>query len=118
MDWGGPTFVILIVAISTGGWVLNNWIRAKHGYSLEDEWGGKTERSDTAETQRLKAENRELNGKLDEMQDRMIVLEKIVTDRGYTLSDEIEALRDAPAHTATAREDSGVPLNLGKKENS
>ena len=27
------------------------------------------------------------------MQDRMVVLEKIVTDRGYSLHDEIEALR-------------------------
>ncbi len=112
MNWGSPEFVIAIVAISTFGWVINNWIRAKHGYDLEDEWGGKTERGDSAETKRLKAENTELNGKLDEMQDRMIVLEKIVTDRGYTLSDEIEALRDTPAPS----KDSGVPLNIGKKE--
>ena len=97
MDFGGPTFVIAIIALSTGGWLINNWIRAKHGYSLEDEWGGKTDRSDTAETQRLKAENKSLHDKLDAMQDRMIVLEKIVTDRGYSLSAEIEALRDTPA---------------------
>lgn len=112
MDWGGPGFVIAIIAISTAGWVINNWIRAKHGYDLEDEWGGKTERGDNAETKRLKAENAELNGKLDEMQDRMIVLEKIVTDRGYSLADEIEALRDKPSPSS----DSGVPLNIAKKE--
>ena len=106
MDW-----VIAIVAISTGGWLINNWIRAKHGYELEDEWGGKSARkSDNAETKRLKAENRELNQKLDAMQDRMVVLEKIVTDRGYSLADEIEALRDTPSR------DAGVPLNLDKKE--
>ncbi len=110
MDIGGPFFVLAIIAISMGGWILNNWIRAKHGYALEDEWGGKTERQDTGETKRLQAENRELHDKLDAMQDRMIVLEKIVTDRGYSLSDEIEALRDKPGA------DSGVPLNLGKKE--
>lgn len=96
MDFGGPDFVIAIIALSTGGWLINNWIRAKHGYSLEDEWGGKTERSDSTETQRLKAENKALHDKLDAMQDRMIVLEKIVTDRGYSLSAEIEALRDTP----------------------
>jgi hypothetical protein len=113
MNWGSPVFVIAIIAISTAGWIVNNWIRAKHGYSLEDEWGGKTERADTAETKRLEAENKELHGKLDAMQDRMIVLEKIVTDPGYSLSDEIEALRDphAPA-------DTGVPLNLNTKETS
>ena len=115
MNWGSPEFVIAIVAISTVGWIVNNWIRAKHGYSLEDEWGGKTDRSDSAETKRLEAENKELHGKLDAMQDRMIVLEKIVTDRGYSLSDEIEALRDAPTPTST---DNGVPLNINTKEKS
>ena len=115
MDWGSPAFVIAIIAGSMGGWIINNWIRAKHGYPLEDEWGGKTEKSDTAETQRLRAENRELHDKLDTMQDRMIVLEKIVTDRGYSLADEIEALRDAPSAPGT-NTDRGTPLNFNKKE--
>ena len=114
MDFGGPTFVIAIIALSYGAWMINNWIRAKHGYDLEDEWGGKTKKGDSEETKRLKAENRDLNDKLDAMQDRMIVLEKIVTDRGYSLSEEIEALRDVPAREA--RTDSGVPLDFGTKE--
>ncbi|WBY16319.1 hypothetical protein PF049_12100 [Erythrobacteraceae bacterium WH01K] len=109
MDWGSPEFVIAIIALSTIGWVVNNWIRAKHGYELEDEWGGKTAPKDTGETQRLKAENAALHEKLDAMQDRMVNLERIVTDKGYTLSDEIEALRDKQM-------DSGVPLGLNKKE--
>ncbi|MGI8943267.1 MAG: hypothetical protein ACR2FJ_03360 [Qipengyuania sp.] len=37
MDWGGPTFVLAIIALSTLGWLINNLIRAKHGYSLADE---------------------------------------------------------------------------------
>ncbi|UAB77907.1 hypothetical protein INR77_14190 [Erythrobacter sp. SCSIO 43205] len=111
MDWGGPEFVLGIIAVSYGAWIINNWIRAKHGYALEDEWGGTTERSDTEEAKRLKAENAELNSKLDQMQDRMIVLEKIVTDRGYSLSGEIEALRDVPS-----KNDTGTPLNLNMKE--
>ncbi|MFU7528397.1 hypothetical protein [Qipengyuania sp. ASV99] len=113
MDWGGPGFVIAIIAVSYGAWIINNWIRAKHGYALEDEWGGTTEPSESADTKRLRSENRELHDKLDAMQDRMIVLEKIVTDRGYSLADEIEALRDRPARTL---KDSGVPLNIGQKE--
>lgn len=112
MDFGGPFFVVAIVALSLTGWLVNNWIRAKHGYPLEDEWGGKTERGDSAETQRLKAENRALHDKLDAMQDRMIVLEKIVTDRGYSLAEEIEALRDR----RKADEGAGVPLGLGNRE--
>ena len=109
MDFGSPEFVIAIIALSYGAWVVNNWIRAKNGYPLEDEWGGKTEKADTAETKRLREENRELHDKLDTMQDRMIVLEKIVTDRGYSLSEEIEALRGRPSS-------SGVPLNIKTSE--
>ncbi|MEQ8411094.1 MAG: hypothetical protein RIC51_12100 [Erythrobacter sp.] len=115
MDWlqGGPGFVIAIMAVSYGAWVINNWIRARHGYELEDEWGGKSApnrpRSDSAETKRLREENRALHDKLDAMQDRMVVLEKIVTDRGYSLAEEIEALRGD-------RKDAGVPLDLAKKE--
>lgn len=60
MDFGGPTFVIAIIALSTAGWLINNWIRAKHGYALEDEWTGKTYRTDSGEADRLKAENKAL----------------------------------------------------------
>jgi hypothetical protein len=97
MDFGGPVFVITIITVCTAGWLVNNWIRARHGYPLEDEWGGKTERPDTGETLRLTAENKALHDKIDAMQDRLVVLEKIVTDRGYGLAAEIEALRDGTA---------------------
>jgi len=120
MDGNMMGFVTLLVVVSTAGWLINNWIRAKHGYELEDEWGGKTAKNaspeTSAETERLKSENRELNDKLDTMQDRMIVLEKIVTDRGYSLSEEIEALRDTPVRTASPASDNGTSLDLDKKE--
>ena len=45
---------------------------------------------------------------IQRLEDRVQVLERIVTDRGYSLSDEIEALRHDDS--------SGVPLNTGKKE--
>ena len=114
MDWGGPSFVIAIIAVSYGAWILNNWIRAKHGYELEDEWGGKSLPKETAESKELKAENAALRDQIGQMQDRMVVLEKIVTDRGYSLREEIEALRDTPSPASTT--DSGVPLNIGSKE--
>ena len=40
MGWGGPGFILAIIAMSMGGWVITSWIRAKHGYPLEGEWGG------------------------------------------------------------------------------
>ncbi|NCP18117.1 MAG: hypothetical protein GW855_03015 [Erythrobacter sp.] len=91
----GPGFIVLIILVTTAGWLINNWIRARHGYDLEDEWGGKTARADkSAEIESLRGENAELAQRLADHADRLNVLEKIVTDRGYSLSDEIEALRD------------------------
>ena len=91
----GPSFIVLIVAITTGGWLINNWIRAKHGYALEDEWGGKTTRIDTKANDALKAENAELREQLAHFADRVKVLERIVTDKSVTVAAQIEALRDS-----------------------
>jgi hypothetical protein len=100
MDWGGPTFVVLIIAISTGGWLINNWIRAKHGYALEDEWGGKTARGDAKATEALRAENSELREQLSHFTDRVKVLERIVTDKSVSVAAQIEALRDTETKEA------------------
>lgn len=108
MDWGGPGFVLTIIGLAMISWLINNWIRARHGYALEDEWGGKTLPSESKAAKRLEVENQALHEKLDAMQDRMVVLEKIVTDRGYSLAEEIDSLR--------ADTNSGVPLDTGSKE--
>ncbi|MCW1402575.1 hypothetical protein OKA06_09625 [Novosphingobium sp. MW5] len=96
MNWGSPEFVIFIVAISTGGWVINNWIRARHGYPLEDEWGGKTAPADDKANKALIEENRELRAQLGKVNDRLQVLERIATDRSVNVAAQIEALRDEP----------------------
>ena len=94
MDFGGPFFVIAIITVCTVGWLVNNWIRAKHGYALEDEWGGKTERADQSANARLIDDNRRLLDRLEATEDRLAVVERIVTDSGYRLGHEIEKLRD------------------------
>jgi hypothetical protein len=96
MNWQGPEFVLVIIAISTLGWVVNNWIRAKHGYALEDEWGGKTGKAEADTTRKLTAENAELREQLAHFADRVKVLERIVTDKSTDVAAQIEALRDAP----------------------
>jgi hypothetical protein len=97
VNWGGPEFVLLIVAISTGGWLINNWIRARHGYALEDEWGGKTARTGDDQAKALADENRELRDQLGTVGERVKVLERIVTDKGYDIATQIEALREPVA---------------------
>ena len=95
MDFGSPEFVLAIIAISTGGWLINNWIRARHGYALEDEWGGKTGKAEAEPIKALRDENVTLRAELSAYADRTKVLERIVTDKGYDVAAQIEALRDS-----------------------
>ena len=97
MSWGGPGFVIAIVAISYAGWIINSWIRAKHGYPLEDEWSGKTHRGDPdgeRKVQLLSTENERLTGQVSRLEERIAVLERIATDPAERTAREIEALRN------------------------
>jgi hypothetical protein len=89
-------FVLGIIAISTFGWLANNWIRARHGYDLEDEWGGKTPTGDSNAAQTLAARVDRLSEEIDHYRDRVRVLERIVTDNGFVTAAQIEALRDEP----------------------
>ncbi len=110
MNFGEPSFVLTIIMICTVGWIANNWIRAKHGYALEDEWGGKTERKDDADAAKLRETNAKLLAMIEKQDKRMAALETIVTDKGYRLNEEIEALR------SENDKDSGVPLDIKKQE--
>jgi hypothetical protein len=92
----GFEFIIPIVAICTGGWIVNNWIRAKHGYPLENEWGGTTPKVNVEADRKimlLSSENETLTGKVGHLEERIAVLERIVTDKAGRLSVEIENLR-------------------------
>ncbi len=97
MEWGGPAFVIAIIAITTGGWVLNNWIRAKHGFEPTDDWGGTGESkraiADSRKIELLTTENATLHGKVGRLEERIAVLERIATDPAARTAREIDALR-------------------------
>ena len=102
MQFGSPEFVLAIIAMAMFAGVMKSAVRAKHG--MPDFPGGgrraRRERNavddNPALVASLKSENKRLTDQVETMQDRLIVLEKIVTDRGYTLASEIEALRDRP----------------------
>lgn len=96
MDFQGPEFVLAIIAMSTIGWVLTSWIRARHGYPLENEWSGTSEKTEPAlkrQQELLSAENASLKSAVVRLEERIAVLERIATDPGQRVARDIEALR-------------------------
>ena len=91
-----PLFLLLGLC-AIGGWVFTTWLRVRHGYPLEGSWG-QTLKPVAGEKamERLKlvtAENAQLAAELAALKDRVVVMERIATDRGQRLSAEIENLR-------------------------
>lgn len=96
MNWGGPGFVIALIAISTFGWLVSTWIRAKHGYPIENEWTGTTSKEDPAATRKIELltnENERLTGQIGRLEERIAVLERIATDPAERTAREIDSLR-------------------------
>jgi hypothetical protein len=100
MDFGSPEFVLAIIGMAMFAGVMKTAVRAKNGISDPDPGcGGKKARNGEVarlrdENTGLRDENARLSGRLETYEDRLIVLERIVTDRGYGIAAEIEALRD------------------------
>ena len=96
MQFGGPAFVLAIIGMSFLAWIITTAIRAKHGYPIENEWGGmcspKDMQADQA-TKTLVAENERLKATVGRLEERLKVLERIATDPSRQLADEIERLR-------------------------
>lgn len=96
MNWGGPEFVLVLVAITTLGWVLNNWVRARHGYAPTDDWGNITPQDGVEATRQvalLTTENEQLHGKVSRLEERLAVLERIATDPAERTARAIDQLR-------------------------
>jgi hypothetical protein len=99
MNWGSPVFVLTIIALSFGAWIVTTWIRAKHGYPIENEWGGTVQQASPATDRKielLSSENGKLIEKIGRLEERIAVLERIATEtngRAAQLSDQIDRLR-------------------------
>ena len=99
MSFQGPSFVLAIIALSFGAWMFTTWIRAKHGYPVENEWGGMvspTSPDADRKIELLSTENGRLNDKIGRLEERIAVLERIATEsnsRAAQLSDQIDRLR-------------------------
>jgi len=96
----GPLIAILALGIGFAGvigWVFTTWLRIKHGYPLESSWGKAIYPQKNDETiervKLLSQENAQLRAEMGAVKDRLANVERIVTDDGHRLTQEIEALR-------------------------
>jgi hypothetical protein len=92
----GQIFVLAIIAISTFGGILRMWVKARHGYPIEDRGDRRGKGSDIDAERRvalLSAENDRLTGQIGRLEERIAVLERIATDPAERVSREIDALR-------------------------
>lgn len=78
-------------------WIITTWMRVRHGYPLTDGNGKSVypkASNEVAERLALSSqENAQLRAELGAVKDRLATVERIVTDRSFTLDHEIEKLR-------------------------
>ena len=95
-------WIILACTVLGGMGILVSFqttrMKIKNGYPLEGMWGQSLKPGSDKETAHrvtlLTQENAELRAELGSMKDRLANVERIVTDGGYHLGAEIDALRD------------------------
>jgi len=96
MEWNWLVPVLICATIG-GSYVVTTWIRAKHGYPIEDENGNTVHPIGSIEDGRklelLEAENGKLKDQVLRLEERISVLERIVTDPAERTAREIDALR-------------------------
>ncbi len=106
MDAGTLGVMIPIIAIVFGCTIPMVAIWAKHKQKIAE-----MEINTTAEHTAEKAA--QYASQVQRLEDRVQVLERIVTDRGYDVATQIEALRDTREVEETG---SGIPLDIANKE--
>jgi hypothetical protein len=95
MQWSWLLPVLICASVALGS-VLNTWIRAKHGYPLDDHNGDSVHRTGPDAGRKidlLSSENEKLTGRISRLEERIAVLERIATDPAVRTASEIDALR-------------------------
>ena len=89
--------VVICTGIGVSGWIVTTWLRIKHGYPLDGAWAQAIYPQSGNEAMerisQLSQENAQLRAEIGSMKDRMVVVERIVTDESHSLNREIERLR-------------------------
>lgn len=93
--------IVVLAMFGTIGWVWVNKIRVKHGYQLTDLWGRPIEKASSASAETVKQLELQVaiqGERLQTLEQRTRVLERIITDRGQSVAEEIDRLRDTRAN--------------------
>ena len=94
---GMTPLIVTVTVAGVAGWVVTTWLRVRHGYPLDGAWGQAVyPKTSSAEIERIKLlsqENAQLRAELGAVKDRLANVERIVTDSGFGLTQQIEALR-------------------------
>jgi len=89
-------FIAIIVVVSIGGGLLNNWLKIKNGYPLANSWGmplhPKKDEESNERIRLLTTENAQLRAEIGSVKDRLETLERIATDQPTRLAHEIDSL--------------------------
>lgn len=86
-------FVFGTSLVLTAGWVVASWIRAKHGHPMADDQGHGMTLNARQQIERLSGENSALKAQLQRLEERLSVVETIVTDPAERTAREIDRLR-------------------------
>lgn len=96
LSWLVP---VLIVAAVMASKAFQTWVKAKHGYPIEDEGRrgrrgyGAADLEAERKIQLLSSENERLTGQISRLEERIAVIERIVTDPAERTAREIDSLR-------------------------
>ena len=88
---------VTAIAIGPIAWVVNNWVRASHGYEPVDRRHRRRQNGEDLAAERkvelLASENERLTGQISRLEERIAVLERIATDPAERTAREIDSLR-------------------------
>jgi hypothetical protein len=97
MGWLVPVLIVTAVMATRA---FQTWVRAKHGYPLEDPNARRARRGYAGadlesgrKIELLSTENERLTSQISRLEDRIAVLERIATDPAERTAREIDALR-------------------------
>jgi hypothetical protein len=94
MNGGVAIFIVVMTAIVTIGWLINSWIKSRHGAGRQNALAGEALGA-ARQVELLSAENAGLQGQVGRLEERLAVLERIATDPAERTAREIESLRDS-----------------------